>query len=279
MALDYDNSAFYYFGMTMLGIYVIPTTFWILAYVYRIMMPQQRLSDVARTSIEKAKAKELSERQSATRLLTNARFIINASLLAAAWVVLLMLIRALKFDAELASFDPFKILGVASNAGDKDVRKAYRKLSLEYHPDKNPGNKIAEEMFMKVAKAYEALTDEEAKKNWLEYGNPDGKQSLEVSIGLPTFLLDEANHYAILCIYLGVLVVIIPAIVAAWYQYSRKFGENNIMYETYSFFFARSVRAFDCKNAARGPCRCRREQIPGEYWCIPQTSRTFSAHH
>jgi len=115
-------------------------------------------------------------------------------------------------------------LGVASNAEDKEIRKAYRKLSLEYHPDKNPGNKIAEEMFMKVAKAYEALTDDEAKRNWLEYGNPDGKQSLEVSIGLPTFLLDEANHYAILCIYLGVLVVIIPAIVAAWYQYSRKFG-------------------------------------------------------
>jgi len=116
---------------------------------------------------------------------------------------------------------------------------------------------------MKVAKAYEALTDDEAKRNWLEYGNPDGKQSLEVSIGLPTFLLDEANHYAILCIYLGVLVVIIPAIVAAWYQYSRKFGENNVMYETYSFFFARSVRAFDSKNATRGSCRCRRKQIPG----------------
>ncbi len=127
-------------------------------------------------------------------------------------------------------------MGVASNAEDKEIRKAYRKLSLEYHPDKNPGNKIAEEMFMKVAKAYEALTDDEAKRNWLEYGNPDGKQSLEVSIGLPTFLLDEANHYAILCIYRGVLVVIIPAIVAAWYQYSRKFGENNVMYETYSFF-------------------------------------------
>jgi translocation protein SEC63 len=263
MALDYDNSAFYYFGMTMLGIYVIPTTFWILAYVYRIMMPQQRFGDVARTSVEKAKARELSERQSVTRLLTNARFIINASLLVTAWVVLLMLIRALTFDAELASFDPFKILGVASNAEDKEIRKAYRKLSLEYHPDKNPGNKIAEEMFMKVAKAYEALTDDEAKRNWLEYGNPDGKQSLEVSIGLPTFLLDEANHYAILCIYLGVLVVIIPAIVAAWYQYSRKFGENNVMYETYSFFFARSVRAFDSKNATRGSCRCRRKQIPG----------------
>ena len=148
----------------------------------------------------------------------------------------LLPLQALAFDAELASFDPFKILGVDPNAEDKEIRKAYRKLSLEYHPDKNQGNKIAEEMFMKVAKAYEALTDDEAKKNWLEYGNPDGKQSLEVSIGLPTFLLDEANHYAILCIYLGVLVVIIPAIVAAWYQHSRKFGENNVMYETYSFF-------------------------------------------
>ena len=60
---------------------------------------------------------------------------------------------------------------------------------------------------------YEALTDEESKKNWEEFGNPDGKQALEVSIGLPTFLLDEKNHYAILCIYLGVLVVVIPAIV------------------------------------------------------------------
>ncbi len=140
------------------------------------------------------------------------------------------------FDAELASFDPFKILGVKSSSEEKEIRKAYRKLSLEYHPDKNKGNKNAEEMFMKVAKAYEALTDEEARENWLKYGNPDGKQSLEVSIGLPTFLLDESNHYAILCAYLGVLVVIIPAIVAAWYQHSRKYGENNVMYETYSFF-------------------------------------------
>jgi len=83
-----------------------------------IMMPQQRFSDVARTSttpvsfkskryslahipatgVEKAKARELSERQSVTRLLTNARFIINASLLVTAWVVLLMLIRVRYFS-------------------------------------------------------------------------------------------------------------------------------------------------------------------------------------
>jgi len=191
---------------------------------------------VGSTGLERHKSNTLKEQRSAWKLLTSTGFMAKLLLLSVAWAVLLGLIQALVFDAELASFDPFKILGVDSNAEEKEIRKAYRKLSLAYHPDKNQGNKIAEEMFMKVAKAYEALTDDDAKQNWLEYGNPDGKQSLEISIGLPTFFLNETNHYAILCIYLGVLVVIIPAIVAAWYQHSRKFGENNVMYETYSFF-------------------------------------------
>lgn len=49
-----------------------------------------------------------------------------------------------------------------------------------------------------------------AKENWQKYGNPDGKQALEVSIGLPTFLLDKENHTTILLAYLIVLVVLIP---------------------------------------------------------------------
>lgn len=49
-----------------------------------------------------------------------------------------------------------------------------------------------------------------AKENWQKYGNPDGKQALEVSIGLPTFLLDKDNHAAILLVYLVILVIAIP---------------------------------------------------------------------
>jgi len=49
-----------------------------------------------------------------------------------------------------------------------------------------------------------------AKENWQKYGNPDGKQALEVSIGLPTFLLKKDNHTTILLAYLIVLVVLIP---------------------------------------------------------------------
>lgn len=91
-----------------------------------------------------------------------------------------------------------QILGLDIGADDRAIKKAYRALSLEYHPDKNPGNQTALDIFLKVAKAYEALTDPVAKKNWEEFGNPDGKQAMEVSIGLPTFLLEKQNQNYIL---------------------------------------------------------------------------------
>jgi translocation protein SEC63 len=90
-------------------------------------------------------------------------------------------------------------------------------------------------MFMKVTKAYEALTDPQAIINMQIYGNPDGKQSLEVSIGLPSMLLH--NPKVVLVIYLIVMVVAIPVAVGFWYSNSKQFGEKNIMHETYTAFY------------------------------------------
>lgn len=54
--------------------------------------------------------------------------------------------------------DPYSVLGIAKDASPADIKKAYRKLAKQYHPDKNPGNeKVAEEKFKKIAKAYEHL--------------------------------------------------------------------------------------------------------------------------
>ena len=139
-------------------------------------------------------------------------------------------------DGEVNSFDPFGILEIDSGADAKTIKKAYRTLSLKYHPDKNPGNRAAEAKFMMVSKAYESLTDEEARKNFEMYGNPDGKQSLEVSIGLPDFLLDTANRNFVLMVYLIIMVGVIPFCVWNYYSDSSKFGEKDVMYDTYSWF-------------------------------------------
>ncbi len=81
---------------------------------------------------------------------------------------------------------------------------------------------MAEDMFLKISRAYEALTVPEARENWRKYGNPDGKQNMAVSIALPTFLLDKNWHNVILIVYLIFMVVVIPAIVAVWYNRSKK---------------------------------------------------------
>ena len=55
--------------------------------------------------------------------------------------------------------DYYEVLGVERGAAAEDIKKAYRKLAVKYHPDKNPGDKAAEEKFKELGEAYEALSD------------------------------------------------------------------------------------------------------------------------
>ncbi|KAJ0396202.1 hypothetical protein P43SY_001909 [Pythium insidiosum] len=71
---------------------------------------------------------------------------------------------------QLESNDYFQVLGLTRSATEADVKKAYRKLALQWHPDKNPGNAKAEEYFKKIAEAYEVLSDPERRKVYERYG-------------------------------------------------------------------------------------------------------------
>ena len=64
----------------------------------------------------------------------------------------------------------YDLLEVSVDADDTTIKKAYRKLAIKYHPDKNPGNKEAEDKFKKIAQAYDILSDPEKRKLYDQYG-------------------------------------------------------------------------------------------------------------
>ena len=67
--------------------------------------------------------------------------------------------------------DYYDILGVGKSADATEIKKAYRKLAMKYHPDKNPGDKEAEEKFKEINEAYEVLSDETKRKNYDQFGH------------------------------------------------------------------------------------------------------------
>ena len=71
----------------------------------------------------------------------------------------------------MAKRDYYEVLGVDRSASDEEIKKAYRKLALKFHPDKNPNDKSAEEKFKEIGEAYEALSDAQKRAAYDQYGH------------------------------------------------------------------------------------------------------------
>lgn len=71
----------------------------------------------------------------------------------------------------MAKRDYYEVLGVAKDATEADIKKAYRKLAMQYHPDRNPGDKSAEEKFKEAAEAYEVLHDADKRARYDRFGH------------------------------------------------------------------------------------------------------------
>src|SRR5262245_16015366 len=70
-----------------------------------------------------------------------------------------------------AKRDYYEVLGVARNASDDEIKKAYKKAAMKHHPDRNPGNKQAEESFKEASEAYEVLSNAQKRGAYDQFGH------------------------------------------------------------------------------------------------------------
>ncbi|MCF8054312.1 MAG: DnaJ domain-containing protein [Deltaproteobacteria bacterium] len=76
----------------------------------------------------------------------------------------------------MATVDYYSVLGVSKSSTAEEIKKAYRKLALKYHPDKNPNDKATEDKFKQISEAYAVLSDADKKKQYDTYGSEDFRQ-------------------------------------------------------------------------------------------------------
>src|SRR6476646_2717467 len=77
----------------------------------------------------------------------------------------------------MAKRDYYEVLGVTKSASADEIKKAYRKVAMQFHPDRNPGDKSAEESFKEAAEAYEVLSDTGKKAQYDKFGHTSGNPS------------------------------------------------------------------------------------------------------
>ncbi|ELR04353.1 secretory subunit [Pseudogymnoascus destructans] len=141
-------------------------------------------------------------------------------------------------------WNPYDILGVSESATEKEIRSHYKRMSLKFHPDKikpdpakNETIEMLNDYFVDLTKAYKALTDEDIRNNYQQFGHPDGKQSFSIGIALPQFIITDGNGKYVLIVYAGLLGVLLPYLVGKWWYGTQALSKEKVLIESANNLF------------------------------------------
>jgi len=229
---QYDESGgtFVYFLLSFLALVLVPSTY------YSISKKKKEEKNENVCTCENCLIKKVRlDRKDPSD--TFKKFLVRLSIVLG-WVLFFYVAyKTTQYDYEFANFDPYEILQVEVGSSPAAIKSAYRKLSLIHHPDKESGDETA---FMRLSKAYQALTDEIARKNWEMYGNPDGPGAISFGIALPSWIVEKENSIWVLGLYALVFMVALPVTVGTWWYRSIRYSGDQVLLDTtqmYYYFF------------------------------------------
>lgn len=237
---DTEGQFFPFFVLTLTGLVTLPLTYTLV----RPSTTDENVAPVIKTDYKTQNADVVESLRSADK--KKQRRVGRALFVVAGWIVMAgmaYLIMTTKASVPKI-WNPYDILGISDSSTEKQIKRHYKRLSLKFHPDKvkpdpakNETIETLNNYYVELTKAYQALTDEEIRNNYIQYGHPDGKQSFSIGIALPTWIVEDGNGKYVILMYTLLLGVLLPYLVGSWWYGSMKRSKEGVLMESANNLF------------------------------------------
>ncbi|KIN06135.1 hypothetical protein OIDMADRAFT_38491 [Oidiodendron maius Zn] len=237
---DEQGQFFPFFILTVVGIVTVPLT-------YSLLKPSSDFGATApriKTDYRPEHADLIDGQRKAQK--RKERRLKRGIAVIVGWAVMALMVYLIMVTARTVPkiWNPYDILGISDSATEKQIKSHYRRMSLKFHPDKirpdpakNETAEMLNEYFVEISKAYKALTDEEVRNNYIQYGHPDGKQSFSIGIALPKIMVSEGNGKYVILVYSILLGVLLPYLVGTWWYGTQRISKEGVLIESANNLF------------------------------------------
>ncbi|ORX79099.1 hypothetical protein BCR32DRAFT_281697 [Anaeromyces robustus] len=232
MKYDYDETGanFSYFILSLLILFLVPYT---IHFILTLGKGKNVKESKTAALLDEKKKARLEAKKSKDSISIKLFILIGGWILAG-----LLIYKVMNTEVDYVEWDPYQIMNLKKSATAAEIKKQYKKLGLKFHPDKvDADDKEAENRWIEITKAYKVLTNEEARRNFEEYGHPDGKQSFSLGIALPAWLAESSNSFIVLILYSSVFAIALPFLVHKWWKNSKSYTRDKLLQSTMARFY------------------------------------------